>query len=635
MDVESYSSTGNGGENLDSVAKKLDAQRKELEGCLQKIKNQDVTNGQRYYYDLLVGQMINPFVDLVQFCKKHNKGEFALNCLVGACAKKINLGEKKSTNNVFEELTHLVKDDEQGQEEIKKIVGALDHFSYRIRLFLFRHCEKKDFVNECGFWPASCEPPHFYEKGQMIGVNILRHILSRTKEIKKSKESDIRKLVDNYLRENIARSYKFNNQYTYDDHVQNIGKINELKTKIAENYSKLKSYKTKNHVGTWSGDSKRIFEYYQIPYVDQTNFDVDVKKSKRTIGIEHEHNLGEKNLAKIREKYSLKENEVPTGEQIAEFFMSKKVIDGYLHYSLKRSSDVYTSEKSGGLLEKDESVSGNDGTEYSSPPRTFGELTKEGINVLTYIDHISKTGGYVKFDCALHTHVDRRDIDIDKLKIFYKRVLEHEDFIMKSICMKEMRDGIDLFNAPLNAQLRVTGTEKEKIENRVLLNSIVHLAKSKQELKASINSNHKYHFVWMHGLDTLEFRYKKNTMCLPLIKGFTELNLGLVESVVKGSSIHYDRKLLNKLSVLHKQDLEDRVKEGGYYGETKYYKCTRYNCSSSNMRDILTKEQKCKYLAYLDKIIYPSLEKTGKLKIYDARETGSTRNFKQIQRERC
>lgn len=468
----------------------------------------------QFYYDWHIDAMVEPFADLVEYF--NNKyGAFAsvyFNKFVKDYTESVN------TYNIDCKKFCSVKSGMKGQnQELGKIIDEIETFSFEFRQFAYSFAEEKDYVKEFGKWVYKPNYPYSHLHGLAISVDILNKISKNFSHIQKGNVKERTQYVaDNYLRNKIMKSYRYNDKYNYLNRRNAIKNFVNLRNKMSKEYN--------------LGQYENYTDMFQLEVGGPVKFG-----QYRSNGFELEFY--------VPEQYG---NYSQLIEYLKDKHGWKKV------YTTNKDPEVYKDENSAGVIERDESLAAMSGlapVEYASRIMNSKEDEKECLKIMDSFDK-----GYANVHCSLHQHISTKGFDLNTYKRLIKRMMKHEDTIVSNFAAPERHRNKLLYATYISRNLSSNSTR-----DYPFLCVMADMCENLDELRGMVGFGRKYKTLNIMPTNTVEFRYMNANFNSKFVEAFLQFNRDFVNSAVNNEGIHINRPLANKFNWMNNKQQDEKT----------------------------------------------------------------------------
>lgn len=460
----------------------------------------------QFYYDWHVDNMLAPFAGMVEYFSK-NYGDDAQERF-HAFVEDVSLGVD-SYNADKPQLTRLTskKHSKTNDGRLSALVDGMRTFGFEFRQFVYSFATKDDHKAEFGNWPIKTNMPYSSAHGLMVGRDILRYLDANFTEISKGGDVYQRALfaADSFVRNNVAKDYKYRAGYTFADRKREIKRLHSLRNRLSKEFEHMPK------------DNQKMNDFFQI---EETG---------------HAQQYGYWPCGFELEFY------VP--EQYGDY----AVLIDYLKerngwerlYSSNKDANVYQDPKSAGVIMRDESLAPYNGlapVEFASRVMRSKQDEESCLRILDAFED-----GHVNKHCSLHQHLSAEGFDLDTYKRLVKRMMQHEEEIVGAFAAPERRDNNLLYATYISRNLSSNGKR-----DYPFLTVMVDLCDDKRELEEMSAYGNKYKTLNVLPKHTVEMRAMNANFNKRFVEAYLQFNREFVASAVANSSHHINRFLLNK-----------------------------------------------------------------------------------------
>lgn len=525
----------------------------------------------QFYFDWHIDAMLEPFADLAKyFCDNFENPKESFSGFIKTFKKNVETYNTHTPENSSLKVKEysVTKD---GQ--LSQIIDGVETFSFHFRQFLYSFADSKDHDREFSNWPIKVNMPHTHTHGLYVSTSILEFMEKNFKSIvdseNKTKKSQF--LVDAYVRNNIAKEYKYTKDYNFNKRVEVISKMCSSREKLSKSYDEAANSRMVD---------KKVIDTFQVETGSPTKFG-----KYRPNGFELEFYYPEKIGNYDNFINHLKEHNNWTK----------------LHTSNKDSS-VYEDKESAGVIMRDESLSRYNGlvpVEFASRIMASKEDEEYCTRLFDAFD-----SGYVNVHCSLHQHVSATDMDLNGYKRLVKRMMKNEEEIVSSFAAPERRDGRLLYATYISHNL-----SSNSKRDYPMLCVMVDMCDDKKELIEMTCFGRKYKTLNLVPKNTVEFRFMNAHFNKDFAKAFMQFNRDMVNSAANNEGKHINRALLNKYNWQHNVETDNNrtiYKPLSYYYQCKY---DEYRPKKTISKQAIRGEQEYSGL------VLKALTETGKLSV--------------------
>ena len=481
----------------------------------------------QFYYDWHIDAMVEPFAELVEYFNEKypkNSSEMFRNFV------------KDFTNSVdvynidCEKFCSVKSNITNKDKQLSDIIDKIETFSFELRQFIYSFANVDDYVKEFGGWVYKPNYPYSHLHGLSVSVDILNNLSQNFEALKDGNTLEkSRFLVDNYLRENIAPTYKYNENYSYKQRKALVKNLVKLRNQMDVEYS-----------------SSALDNYQDLFQIE--NFEAPKFGSYRPNGFELEFYV-----PKEYENY----------EDLIEYLKEKH--DWKKVYTSNSNPDVYSDSQSVGVIMRDESLAAMHGlapVEYASRIMNSKEDEKECLKIMDSFDK-----GYANVHCSLHQHVSTEGFDLDTYKRLVKRMMQHEDVVVSNFAAPERQQNKLLYATYISRNLSSNAKR-----DYPFLCVMADMCQNLDELRDMVGYGRKYKTLNIMPSKTIEFRYMNANFNQKFVEAFLEFNRDFVNSAVNNSGTHINRPLLNKYNWMQsmKDDSKTVLRHLSYYYQNEY-----------------------------------------------------------------
>lgn len=481
----------------------------------------------QFYYDWHIDAMVEPFAELTDYFNRKypiNTSEHFDN-FVKEYAESVN-----NYNIDCEKFCSVKSGILHKDAELSSIIDKIETFSFEFRQFAYSFMKEEDYVSEFGRWTYKPNYPYSHMHGLAISVDILNKISEHYQYISEGQAKEkTRYVVDNYLRSNIAKSYRYNTRYNYQYRKGIIQKFVTLRNQMGKEYKvgQYKDYKEQFQIETMSGMSYGKYR--------PNGFELEFY-------VPEEYGDYKKLIEYLKQKHGW-----------------KKV------YTSNKNPEVYTDGEAAGVIERDESLAAMKGlapVEYASRIMTSKADEKECLRIMDSFDQ-----GHANVHCSLHQHVSAEGFNLDTYKRLVKRMMQHEDMIVGNFAAPERRNNKLLYATYISRNLSSNGKR-----DYPFLCVMTDMCDDLNELREMVGFGHKYKTLNIMPSKTVEFRYMNANFNPRYVEAFLQFNRDFVNSAVNNEGTHINRPLANKFNWMQNLAEDNKTVLGhlSYYYQTPY-----------------------------------------------------------------
>ncbi len=481
----------------------------------------------QFYYDWHIDAMVEPFAELADYFNRKYpiKTSEHFDNFVKEYTESVN-----NYNIDCEKFCSVKSGILHKDTELSSIIDKIETFSFEFRQFAYSFMKEEDYVSEFGNWTYKPNYPYSHMHGLAISVDILNKISENYQFIEEGQAKEkTRYIVDNYLRSNIAKSYRYNTRYNYQYRKGTIQKFVSLRNQMGEEYKKgqYRDYKEQFQIETMSGMSYGKYR--------PNGFELEFY-------VPEEYGDYEKLIEYLKQKHGW-----------------KKV------YTSSKNPEVYTDGEAAGVIERDESLAAMKGlapVEYASRIMTSKADEKECLRIM---DSFEK--GHANVHCSLHQHVSAEGFNLDTYKRLVKRMMQHEDMIVGNFAAPERRNNKLLYATYISRNLSSNGKR-----DYPFLCVMTDMCEDLNELREMVGFGHKYKTLNIMPSKTVEFRYMNANFNSRYVEAFLQFNRDFVNSAVNNEGTHINRPLANKFNWMQNLVEDNKTILGplSYYYQTPY-----------------------------------------------------------------
>lgn len=538
----------------------------------------------QFYFDWHIDAMCQPFADLTgYFCENFNNPAEEFNKFSETFTKNV---ETYNGDNAVNSSLKCKNFSVTNDGKLSKIIDELESFGFQYRQFIYSFAEKEDHDKEFGNWPIKTNMPYSHQHGLQTVSNIINFINKNFESIQNSSNSEDKTmfLADAYIRNNVARAYKYNADYTYSKRKDFIKKICEQRQKLSTEYN----------LETENNNVKNDFvNMFQFENKKPTKFG-----EYRANGFELEFYVPEK---------------MGNYDVLIDYLKRKNNWKNI--YTSNKDSKVYEDKNSAGVIMRDESLARYNNltaVEYASKIMTTKE---DEENCLKLFDAFDK--GYVNVHCSLHQHVSSENMDLNAYKRLVKRMIQHEKYIVDNFAAPERRDGRLLYATYISHNLSA-----DSQRDYPLLCVMTDLCDNKNELIDMVSFGHKYKTLNIVPKNTVEFRFMNAHFNKKFVSAFLQFNRDMVNSAVNNDGTHVNRMIANKYNWYRNQSTDNKtIVKPLSYNYTHNY--DEYRPQKTVSKQTIDGEQKyahlvvqalnqTKKLAYINPVLFKRVQNYAK-----------------------
>ncbi|MFI3241838.1 MAG: amidoligase family protein [Alphaproteobacteria bacterium] len=466
----------------------------------------------QFYHDWHGKNMYKPFSELVEYFSAYSsKEEFQKFCeSYSSYVEKFNNDDNQADAFSVKEFSKT------NDGRLRKIANSVDSFGFELRQFVFSFATPQEHNDVFGNYPVKTNMPYAYHKGLDMTSKILNHLAQNYDEISQSQDISkaSHKVVDTYMRDNVFKSYAFNDEYNYESKEKAINTLKSQGQRLSLAYEDYKEDKKSSRKDPY------FIQTFQEPYYQEEK----QASPYRPNGFELEFYFSE--------KLGSKDNLVD--------YLKRRNNWGEL-YSTNKDPSVYNDESSAGVLMRDESLTPHNGlipVEYASK---IMKSKSDEDSCMQLLDSFET--GYVNKLCSLHQHISTEGFDLPAYKRLVKRMMRHEDEIVGSFAAEERGNNHLLYATYISRNL-----SQDAKKDYPMLCAMVDICDNKEELLDMVSYGRKYKTLNLVPKHTVEFRYMNAHFNREYAQGFLQFNRDMVESAVQNNGVHYNKFLLNKYS---------------------------------------------------------------------------------------
>ncbi len=524
-------------------------------------------NFKQFYFDWHIDAMSQPFAELTTYFCENYKEEAPEK--FSEFVKEFK--ERVSTYNADDPTNSSLKCKDFAvtkDGKLSKIIDEIESFSFQYRQFIYSFASKKDHDNEFCNWPIKTNMPYSHQHGLNTACGILDYLDKNFYSVQNAedKEDKTRFLTDAYLRKNVVKDYKYNQNYTYAKRCDFVQKVCDLREKLSREYQRNQNNDSFDFVNMFQKETKSGATFGQYT---PNGFELEFYVPE---------NLG---------NYSV----------LIDYLKSK---NGWKNiYTSNKNADVYNDGDSAGVIMRDESL-----TPYNqlAPVEYASKIMRSKADeqsCLKLFDSFDK--GFVNVHCSLHQHVSAAGLDFNGYKRLVKRMMQHEKYIVDNFAAPERRDGRLLYATYISHNLS-TNSQRDY----PLLCVMVDMCDNKDELIDMSCFGHKYKTLNIVPKHTVEFRFMNAHFNKEFVSAFLQFNRDMVNSAVNNEGTHINRPLANKYSWTRNRATDNKTvyKPLFYYYEHNY---DEYRPQKTVSKKTIDGEQR-----YAQSVVQ-ALTQTGKL----------------------
>lgn len=480
----------------------------------------------QFYYDWHIDAMVEPFAELAEYFSRRypNNPGAHFDAFVKEYASSVE------TYNIDCEKFCSVKNGILHKDkELGKIIDKIETFSFEIRQFIYSFATEKDYVSEFGNWVYKPNYPYSHLHGLSLSVDVLNKMSESFNNFSGNPAEATRHLVDSYLRNHIAKKYRYNRSYTYKSRKAAIKRFVALRNRMGEEYQ--------------SGQYNQYGEMFQIETLNKSNFgQYRANGFELEFYVPSEYGDYSKLIDYLKEKHGW-----------------KKV------YTTNKDPEVYKDNTAAGVIERDESLAAMQGlapVEYASRIMHSKEDEKECLKIMDSFDK-----GYANIHCSLHQHISTEGFTLETYKRLVKRMMQHESFIVNNFAAPERRDNRLLYATYISRNL----SSNDKRDYPFLC-VMTDMCDNIEELREMVGFGHKYKTLNIMPSKTVEFRYMNANFNSRYVSAFLQFNRDFVNSTVNNDGVHLNRPLANKFNWMQNQQEDNKTVLGrlSYYYQKAY-----------------------------------------------------------------
>lgn len=473
-------------------------------------------NFKQFYYDWHVDNMLAPFAGMFEYFSK-SYGDDAKERFQ-EFVKDVSFGVD-SYNADKPQLARLTskKHVNTNDGRLASMLDGMRTFGFEFRQFIYSFATKEDHKAEFGNWPIKTNMPYSSAHGLMVGRDILNHLASHFDEIRDGKDVYQRALfaADNFVRNKIAKTYKYRPGYTFADRKREVRRLHSLRNRLSQEFEHMPK------------DNASLNNMFQVEEAGQHS-----QKGYWPCGFELEFY--------VPEQY---------GDYGVLIDYLKEKNNWEKLYSSNKDASVYLDPKSAGVIMRDESLAPYNGlapVEFASRVMRSKEDEASCLKILDSFE-----SGHVNKHCSLHQHLSTQGFDMDTYKRLVKRMMQHEEEIVGAFAAPERRDNNLLYATYISRNLSSNGKR-----DYPFLAVMVDLCDNKAELEEMSAYGNKYKTLNVLPKHTVEMRAMNANFNKRFVEGYLQFNREFVASAVANSPQHVNRFLLNKYN-WHNNQMSD------------------------------------------------------------------------------
>lgn len=566
-------------QNETNTFKTVEAVKNTFNNYFSMVGNKDF---KQFYYDWHIDAMVAPFGELASyFCENYgNQAPQKFNEFVTDFKTKID------TYNVDNPENSSLKGGNFSVTNDGKLASTIDQletFSFEFRQFIYSFASKQDHDAEFGNWPIKTNMPYAHLHGLKVTSEILdflnKNFASVAASADKSEKTAF--LADMYLRQKIAKDYRYNQNYNFAKRRQTMNQICVLREALSDQYQKIADNQN---------NSEKTTDIFQIETKQRSNFSGYLPN-----GFELEFYVPE---------------EYGDYAKLISYLKEKNQWKGI--YTSNKDASVYNDAESAGVIMRDESLARYNGlaaVEYASK---IMRTKDDEQNCLKIFDSFDK--GYVNVHCSLHQHVSAENLNMNAYKRLVKRMMHFEKEIVNGFAAPERRDGNLLYATYISHNL--SNNDKRDYP---LLCVMVDMCDTKDELINMSCFGRKYKTLNILPKNTVEFRFMNAHFNKEFVSAFLQFNRDMVNGAANNSGTHINRALINRYNWLNNRasDQKTVIKPLSYYYQVPY--------DSFRPQQTVSKEAIGGEQMYA-RLVVQALNQTGKLKYANSAFTKEVRN---------
>lgn len=517
----------------------------------------------QFYYDWHVDAMCQPFADLADyFCENFTDPQTAFRGFAAKFRQNVAGYNPDSPDNARLKCKEYAV---TGDGRLSQLVDQLESFGFQFRQFVYSFASKSDHDREFCQWVLKPNMPNAHAYGLHTACKLLDTVAKNFNSVLTAgnRREKALFLADAALRSQVATDYKYHRDYTFQNRRRLVKQVCHLRQTLAEEYQAaprtpqfIETFQVETHTGSKFGKyTPNGFELeFYVP---------------EQIG-----------------RYD------DLGKYLQQKTSWKKV------YFSNHDNAVYQDKDAAGVIMRDESLTPYNHlapVEFASRVMTSRADEKQCLELF---DAFEK--GYVNVHCSLHQHVSSRDLDLNGYKRLVKRMMQHEQDIVRTFAAPERHDDRLLYATYISHNLSSNGKR-----DYPLLCLMADLCENKQELTEMASFGRKYKTLNIMPEKTVEFRFMNAHFNKEFVAAFLQFNRDMVNSAVQNDGTHLNRPLASQYGWKQNRraDAKTVIKPLSYYYQVEYDK---FRPQQKISRQVIAGEQQYAWM------ITQALNETGK-----------------------
>lgn len=486
----------------------------------------------QFYYDWHVDAMCQPFADLADyFCANFSEPEPAFKGFVAQFKQNVSEYNPDSPDNArLKCRKYAVTKDGR----LSQLVDQLESFGFQFRQFVYSFAAKTDHDREFCQWVLKPNMPNAHAYGLHTACRLLDVVAKNFNSVMSAADRREKALflTDAALRSQVAADYKYNREYTFQNRRRLIKQVCRLRQTLADEYQ-------------IAPRTPQFIETFQVETHTGANFGKYTPN-----GFELEFYVPEQ-----IGRYDVLSN-----------YLQQKTSWKKVHFS-NSDSTVYQDKEAAGVIMRDESLTPYNHlapVEFASRVMTSRADEKQCLELFDAFDQ-----GYVNVHCSLHQHISNRDLDLNGYKRLVKRMMQHEQNIVRTFAAPERHDDRLLYATYISHNLSSDGTR-----DYPLLCLMADLCDTKQELTEMASFGRKYKTLNIMPEQTVEFRFMNAHFNKEFVSAFLQFNRDMVNSAASNDGTHLNRPLAAQYGWKQNRRVDNKtiIKPLSYYYQVEYDK---------------------------------------------------------------
>ncbi len=486
----------------------------------------------QFYYDWHVDAMCQPFADLADyFCANFSEPKPAFEGFVAQFKQNVTEYNPDYPDNArLKCRKYAVTKDGR----LSQLVDQLESFGFQFRQFVYSFAAKTDHDREFCRWVLKPNMPNAHAYGLHTACRLLDAVTKNFDSVITATDRREKALflTDAALRSQVASDYKYNREYTFHNRRRLINQLCRQRQNLAEEFKSAPR-------------TPQFIDTYQVETHTGANFGKYTPN-----GFELEFYVPEQ-----IGRYDVLSN-----------YLQQKTSWKKVHFS-NSDSAVYQDKDSAGVIMRDESLTPYNHlapVEFASRVMTSRTDEKQCLELFDAFDR-----GYVNVHCSLHQHVSNCDLDLNGYKRLVKRMMQHEQNIVRTFAAPERHDDRLLYATYISHNLSSDGTR-----DYPLLCLMADLCDTKQELTEMASFGRKYKTLNIMPEKTVEFRFMNAHFNKEFVSAFLQFNRDMVNSAANNDGTHLNRPLAAQYGWKQNRRVDNKtvIKPLSYYYQAEYDK---------------------------------------------------------------